>query len=223
MIPFLKSAWLIAQKDLSIERQTRQTISVMVVFSLVAVFVFSFTIDTRLKAVSSGLLWITILLAGTLGLNRAQASEQAHHGFDGLLLTPVDRSAIFVGKVISLTLISTLLELILIPVFTALFNVPFWRPQVLLILFLGTIGYIAAGVLVSSMTIQTRARDVLLPILLLPLSLPSVLSASTAVSAYLADELPRWAEVQTPIALVIAYDIVMLTVGFLTYHYVIEE
>lgn len=223
MIPFLKSAWLIARKDLAIERQTRQTLNIMVVFSLVTVFVFSFTIDARLRETSSGLLWITILLAGTLGLNRAQSSEQANQGFAGLLLTPIDRSAIFVGKVISLTLITAFMELILIPVFVALFNVPFWRPQIILILFLGTIGYIAAGVLVSSMTIQTRARDVLLPILLLPLCLPSVLSASTAVSSYLATELPRWSEVQTAIALVVAYDIVMLTAGFLTYQYVVEE
>ena len=88
---------------------------------------------------------------------------------------------------------------------------------------LGTIGYVAAGVLVSAMTIQTRARDVLLPILLLPLTLPSVLAAANAVAQFMFPELPAWSDVQAPIALVIAFDLIMLTAGTLTFQYVVEE
>lgn len=223
---YLRSIGAIVWKDLMMERHTKQMLSIMVVFSLAAVIVFNFALELKLDAarnVASGLLWIVILLAGTLGLNRSLASEQENQSIEAVLMAPVDRSAIYLGKVTSVTLFVLLLEAILLPIFIAFFNRPYWRPQVILIVVLGTIGYVAAGVLVSSMTIQTRSRDVLLPVLLLPLSLPSVLAAATAASAYMFPELPPWSEVQTPIALVVAFDVLMLTAGFLTYHYVVEE
>ncbi len=213
-------------KDLVIERHTRQALSIMIVFSIAAVIVFNFALELRLDAarnVATGLLWIVILLAGTLGLNRSLANEQENHSMESVLMAPIDRSAIYLGKVASVTLFVLMLEAVLLPLFIAFFNRPYWRPQVILIIVLGTIGYVAAGVLVSSMSIQTRSRDVLLPVLLLPLSLPSVLAAATAASAYMFPELPPWNEVQTPIALVVAFDVLMLTAGFLTYHFVVEE
>lgn len=223
---YVRAVASVAWKDLVIERHTRQVLSIMVVFSIAAVIVFNFALELRLDAarnVATGLLWIVILLAGTLGLNRSLANEQENHSMEAVLMAPIDRSAIYLGKVLSVSLFVMLLEAILLPLFIAFFNKPYWRPQVILIIVLGTIGYVAAGVLVSSMSIQTRSRDVLLPVLLLPLSLPSVLAAATAASAYMFPELPPWSEVQTPIALVVAFDILMLTAGFLTYHYVVEE
>lgn len=223
---FLATVGAIVWKDLTIERHTKQTLSIMVVFSLAAVIVFNFALELELDAarqVSTGLLWIVILLASTLGLNRSLASELENRSMDAVLIAPVDRSAVYVGKVISVTLFVSALEAILIPLFIAFFDKPYWRPQVILIVILGTIGYVAAGVLVSSMSIQTRSRDVLLPVLLLPLSLPSALAAATAVSAYMLPEVPAWSEVQAPVALLIAFDVLMLTAGFLTYHYVVEE
>lgn len=223
---FAATVRAIVWKDLTMERHTKQTLSTMVVFSLAAVIVFNFALELALDAarqVSTGLLWIVILLASTLGLNRSLASEQENRSMDAVLIAPVDRSAVYLGKVISVTLFVSALEAILIPLFIAFFNKPYWRPQVILIVVLGTIGYVAAGVLVSSMSIQTRSRDVLLPVLLLPLSLPSALAAATAVSAYMTPELPAWSEVQAPVALLIAFDVLMLTAGFLTYHYVVEE
>lgn len=218
--------WAIVWKDLVIERHTRQALSIMVVFSIAAVLVFNFALELQLDAarnVATGLLWIVILLAGTLGLNRSLANEQENSSIEAVLMAPIDRSAIYLGKVISVSIFVFMLEAILLPIFIAFFNKPYWRPQVIAIIVLGTIGYVAAGVLVSSMSIQTRSRDVLLPVLLLPLSLPSVLAAATAASAYMFPELPPWNEVQTPVALVIAFDVLMLTAGFLTYHFVVEE
>lgn len=226
LTPFFRAVAAIVWKDLVMERHTKQSLSVMVVFSLAAVIVFNFALELRLDAarnVASGLLWIVILLAGTLGLNRSLANEQENRSIEAVLIAPVDRSALYLGKVISVSLFVLALEAILIPIFIAFFDKPYWRPQVIGILVLGTIGYVAAGVLVSSMSIQTRSRDVLLPVLLLPLSLPSVLAAATAASAFMLPELPAWSEVQTPIALVVAFDVLMLTAGFLTYHYVVEE
>jgi heme exporter protein B len=223
---FWAAVWAMAWKDLRIEQHTRQTTSIMVMFSLVTVVMFNFALEANLDAVrnvATGLLWATILLAGTLGLNRSLAIERENQAMDAILIAPIDRNAIYLGKVISISTFSILLELILVGVFIIFFNKPFWRPQVLLILFLGTVGYIAVGVLVTSMTIQTRTRDVLLPVLLLPLSLPLVLPAATAVAAYMFPQLPPFNEVQSPLFLVILYDILMVTAGFFTYHYVVES
>ena len=223
---FFHTVWSIVWKDLTIERHTRQLLSVMLFFSLTAVVVYNFALYGDLAAareVATGLLWITILLAGTLGLNRSLMSEQENRSLEAILMAPIDRSAIYLGKVISVLTFTLLVEAILVPIFIAFFNKPFWRPQVLLILVLGTIGYVAAGVLVTSMTVQTRTREVLLPVLLLPLTLPAVLAAAQVTAAFTAPVLPEWSEVQFAIALVVAYDILMITAGFLTYQYVVEE
>jgi heme exporter protein B len=224
--PFLSAVWAIVWKDLQIEKHTRQIISVMAMFSLVTVIMFNFALETNLAAareVATGLLWATILLAGTLGLNRTLAIERENQTMEAILMAPVSRSAIYLGKVVSTTLFVLALEAIMVFMFIIFFNKPFWRPMVLLVLFLGTIGYIAAGVLITSMTIQTRTREVLLPVLLLPLSLPLVLPASMTVAAYMFPQLPVINEVQSPLSLVLIYDLLMLTAGFLTYHYVVES
>lgn len=223
---FITAVFSVVWKDMRIERHTRQTVSVMVMFSVVTVIMFNFALESNLDAarnVSTGLLWATILLAGTLGLNRSMALEQENQTMDALLIAPVPRNAIYLGKVISITLFTLALEVILVLLFMIFFNKPMWRPMVLLVLVLGTIGYIAAGVIVTSMTIQTRSKEVLLPVLLLPLALPLVLPASMAVAAYMFPQQPVWGEVQSAVYIVIMYDILMLTAGFLTYHFVVES
>jgi heme exporter protein B len=223
---FWGAVWTITWKDLQIERHTRQTVSIMIMFSLVTVIMFNFALETNLAAareVSTGLLWAVILLAGTLGLNRSLSIERENQTFDALLISPVDRNAIYLGKVFSVTIFVLLLEAILVILFIVFFNKPFWRLPVLLVLALGTLGYVAAGVLITSMTIQSRSRDVLLPVLLLPLTLPLILPASMAVAAYMFPQLPPWGEVQSAVYLVIIYDLLMITVGLLTYRFVVES
>ncbi len=223
---FLTAVWAIVWKDLRIEQHTRQTISVMVMFSVVTVIMFNFALEANLDAarnVATGLLWATILLAGTLGLNRSLAIERENQTVDALLMAPIPRNAIYLGKVISVTLFTLALEVILILLFIVFFDKPLWRPVVLLVLVLGTIGYVAAGVIVTSMTIQTRSREVLLPVLLLPLSLPLVLPSATAVALYMFPQQPVWGEVQSAVSIIIIYDLLMLTAGFLTYHFVVES
>jgi len=223
---FLTAVWAIVWKDLRIEQHTRQTISVMVMFSVVTVVMFNFALEANLDAarnVATGLLWATILLAGTLGLNRSLAIERENQTIDAILMAPVPRNAIYIGKVISVTLFTLALEAILVLLFIVFFDKPLWRPIVLLVLLLGTIGYVAAGVIVTSMTIQTRSREVLLPVLLLPLSLPLVLPSATAVAMYMFPQVPTWGEVQSAVYIVVIYDLLMLTAGFLTYHFVVES
>lgn len=231
MANFWYAVRTIVWKDLVLERRTGQTIGVMLIFSLTVAVVFNFALGANAlsadlaaaRNASVGFLWSTILLAGTLGLNRTMGSEQDNHALEGLLIAPVDRSAIYLGKVLSTTLFSLIVELILLPVFIVFFNRPFWRPAVWGVLLLGTMGFVIAGTLVASMTSQSRAGNVLLPVLLLPLSLPAVLSAATAVSALMLEQMPAWSEIAFPISTVLAFDILMLVVGFWTYPFVVEE
>lgn len=222
---FATAVWAIVWKDLQIEKHTRQTVSVMVMFSLVMVVMFNFALETELDAarnVATGLLWATILLAGTLGLNRSLSIERENQNIDAILIAPIDRRAIYLAKVISVSIFTLLLEMVLVFVFIMFFDKPFWRPVVLLVLFLGTIGYVAAGVLITSMTMQTRAKEVLLPILLLPLVLPLILPAASAVGESMVAA-PEASIIRSMVSLVAAYDLAILATGLYTYRLVVES
>ncbi len=233
MKEFWAAVWAVVWKDLRIEGRTRQTISIMVMFSLATIIMFNFglgmAINVNLDAgrnVSPALLWAVVLLAAILGLNRSLALDRENQVFDAQLIAPISRNALYAGKVISITLFTLLLDLILVVLFTVFFNRPFYLPLVLLVLVLGTIGYVAVGVLITSMTIQARTREVLLPVLLLPVSLPLVLPAAMATTTYINAAMlgeASWAAVRAPVLLVVAYDLLMLTVGFLTYRFVVES
>jgi len=222
---FWTAVWAIVWKDLRIEQHTRQTLSVMVMFSLVVVVMFNFALSTDLDAareVSTGLLWATIILAGTLGLNRSLAIERENQTIDAILIAPLDRRGIYLAKVISVTIFTLLLEVVLVFIFVIFFNKPFWQPMALLVLFLGTIGYVGAGVLVTSMTIQTRSREVLLPILLLPIVLPLILPAAIATAEVVSLQ-PQIESVSSSISLIAAYDLAILVVGFFSYPFLVES
>ena len=233
MNEFWAAVWAVVWKDLRIEGRTRQTVSIMVMFSLATIIMFNFglgmAVNVNLDAgrnVSPALLWAVVLLAAILGLNRSLALDRENQVFDALLIAPVPRNALYAGKVISITLFTLLLDAALVVLFTVFFNRPFYLPVVLLVLFLGTVGYVAAGVLITSMTIQARTREVLLPVLLLPVSLPLVLPAAMATTTYISAAMlgeASWAAVQAPVLLVVAYDLLMLGVGFLLYQYVVES
>ena len=214
----------IVWKDLQIERHTRQTLSIMVMYSLVTVVMFNFALEANLAAarqVATGLLWATILLAGTLGLHRAFAIERENQSIDAILIAPIDRHVLYFAKIISVTLFTFLLEAILIVMFIIFFNKPFWQPQVIFVLMLGTIGYVAAGVIITSMTIQTRAREVLLPILLFPIILPLILPAAIAIAEFMTGQ-PEESIVRGTVSLVLAYDLMILGIGYIAYPHVLE-
>lgn len=222
--PFWTAVIALVKKDLRIELNTRQTLSVMVMFSLASIVMYNFALETNLAAardVATGLLWATIILAGTLGLNRAVGLEQENGVIDTLLIAPISRRAIYAAKLVSVLMFTLVLELILVFAFTIFFNKPFWQPPILLILVLGTVGYAGAGVLVASMTVQTRARDILLPVLLLPISLPLLLPVAIATAEFMTGQ-PDSARVQTAVSIAAAYDIIIIFVSLLVYRHVIE-
>ena len=221
---FLRKVWAIVAKDIAAELHTREMVSAMLVFSVLALFIFSCALDLRgalARAAAPGVLWATIAFAGTLGLSRSLAREQQSGCLDGLLLAPVDRSAIFFGKAIGNLLFMGIVQVILLPLFSALFNVPLLQPGVFLVMALGTVGYAAVGTLLAAMAVNTRAREVMLPVLLLPLVIPALIAAVKATGGFV--EGSTLAEASGWIRLLVVYDLVIVAVSMLTFGYVVEE
>jgi heme exporter protein B len=149
------------------------------------------------------------------------AIEKDRGCLDGLLLAPVDRSAIYFGKVISNLAFMLIVELIVLPVYSVLYSVNLFQPGLLLVILLGSIGYAGVGTLLSAMAVQTRTRDILLPILLFPVVIPVLLAAVKASSGFLANA--DWEEILLPLNLLIAYDVIFIAVAFMVFDNVVEE
>lgn len=221
---FIKAVSAVVWKDLQAEFRSRELFSAMLVFSLLIILIFNFALELDVKtrqSVTSGVLWATFAFAGTLGLNRSMAIEKDRGCLDGLLLAPVDRSAIFFGKFISNLVFMLSVEVIVLPVYSVLYNMNLFQPLVLMVILLGSIGYTAVGTLISAMSVQTRTRDVLLPILLFPVVLAPLLAAVKACGGLLAG-VPL-DEVLFPINLLIAYDVIFIAVAFMTFDSIVEE
>ena len=170
---------------------------------------------------TSGVLWVTFSFAGTLGLNRSMAMEKDRGCLDGLLLAPVDRSAIYFGKAIGNLIFMFIVEIIVLPVYSILYNVNLFNPGLLVVILLGSIGYTAVGTLLSSMAVQTRTRDVLLPILLFPIVIPVLIAAVKGSTAFL--QAFEMSEIWPYLNFLIVYDIIFIAVAFMVFDYVVEE
>ena len=221
---FLRATLAIVQKDLAAEFRSRELISAMLVFSLLVILIFNFALELDIKtreSVTAGVLWTTFAFAGTLGLNRSMAVEKDRGCMDGLLLAPVDRSVIFFGKAISNLAFMLIVEAIVLPVYSVLYNANLFRLDFLGVILLGSIGYSAVGTLLSAMAVQTRTRDVLLPILLFPVAIPVLLAAVKASGGLLAGA--EFSEILTPLNILIVYDVVFIAIAFMVFDFVVEE
>lgn len=220
---FLRKVLAVLWKDVRAEIRTKDIFSAMFVFALLSVVIFQFAFDLRIdnvRQVVPGVLWVSITFAGVLGLNRSFVLEKDKGSLEGLLLTPVDRGAIYLGKMLANLVFIVVVEVFIIPLSSVFFNVPLWLPEILLVVVLGTIGFAAVGTVFSAMSVNTRAREVLLPILLLPVIVP-VLIAGVRVTGGILDgeslgDLSNWLQ------LLIAFDVLYLAASFLTFDVVVE-
>lgn len=220
----IKATFAIVRKDLSAEWRSRELFTSMLIFSLLVILIFNFSLELDPKTrtnVTAGVLWVTFTFAGTLGLNRSMAVEKDRGCMDGLLLAPVDRSAIYFGKAISNLVFMLVVEVIVLPVYSVLYNVNLFQPGLLVVILLGSVGYVAVGTLLSAMAVQTRTRDVLLPILLFPLVIPVVIAAVKASGGILQGL--KFSEIQTWINLLMVYDVIFIAISFMFFEYVVEE
>jgi len=221
---FLRAMGAVIWKDLVAELRSRELLSAMLVFALLVIIIFNFALelDPKTRAgVTAGVLWVTFIFAGTLGLNRSMAIEKDRGCMDGLLLAPIDRSAIYFGKAIGNLIFMLIVEIIVLPLYSLLYNINLFKPGLMLVILLGSIGYIVVGTLLATMAVQARTRDILLPILLFPVALP-VLMASVKASNGFLQALPM-AEIQPWLNLLIVYDIIFTAVAFMVFDFVVEE
>ncbi len=188
--PFFTTVTAIIQKDLRAELRSRELVSLMVMFAFLSILVFSFALEldriARVEAVS-GVLWVTLIFASILGFNRSLAMERDQGNIDAMLLAPIDRSAIFVGKLAGNYLFTLIVGLVLLPLMTMLYDQNLINMWIILTTLLGIFGFSTIGTLLATMTVQTRAREALLPIAMLPVVLPFLLTAVRATTGILND------------------------------------
>ena len=221
---FFRATTAIVWKDLSAELRSRELLSAMLVFALLVILIFNFALDLDVEArnsVTTGVLWVTFSFAGTLGLNRSMAVEKDRGCLDGLLLAPVDRSAIYFGKAIGNLIFMFIIEIIVLPVYSALYNINLFIPGLLVVTILGSIGYIAVGTLLATMAVQARTRDILLPILLFPVVLPVLLAAVKGSTFFL--EGREMTDIWPWINLLITFDVIFTAIAFMVFDYIVEE
>lgn len=224
MKDFLYLAW----KDLLMEFRTKQMLNSMVIFSLLVIVIFNYSFSNILfnievADIAPGILWIAFTFAGMLGLSRSFSSEMEEGCLDGLKLCPVDPSTIYLGKVVSNLVIMLLIEAIIVPLFIVLFNFSdvMGLGGLIVIILLGTIGFILVGTLFSALTVNMRTREILLPVILFPIIIPLIMSAVMATQKVLStgDLFSAIDEIR----LLVVYDLVFFIAAQLVFEYVIED
>ncbi len=224
-MPYLRKIAAIIAKDIAAELRTREMLSSMAVFSLLVILIFNFAFDLRAdnqRTLAPGVLWVAIAFAGMLGLSRSFIMEKDRGSMEGLLLTPVDRSAIYLGKMLGNVLFIVVVEIVILPIFIVLFNLSAEDlPLLIGVMILGTVGFAGVGTLFSAMAVHTRAREVLLPILLFPVVVP-VMLASVKLTAAILDRV-AFDEVQNWFSLLVAFDAIFLALSVILFDFVVEE
>jgi heme exporter protein B len=221
---YLKAVGAVVWKDLLAEFRSRELLGSMLVFALLVILIFNFALELDIRTretVASGVLWVTFAFAGTLGLNRSMGVEKDKGCLDGLLLAPVDRSAVYFGKVLGNLIFMSIVEAIVLPTFSVLYNLNLINPGLIMVVVLGSVGYSAVGTLLSSMAVQARTRDILLPILLFPVSIPLLLAAVKASNGFL--QSLEMIDISPWLNILIVYDVIFVAVAFMLFDYVVEE
>jgi heme exporter protein B len=221
---FVRQTLTVVRRDVLATWRQRDTPVSMVVFALLVLLIFSFAFDLSPDTppeTISGVLWSALIFGGMLGLGRAFAADREQGTLDGLLLAPIDRSAIYLARLINTVLLMLVMEVVTLPAAAFLFNVPVWRPQVVLAVLLGTLGFATVGTLFAAIAANSRARDVLLPVLLLPAAMPIILASVEETTAGLSTPSllasPPW------INLSVAYCVLFLIIGMITFEFVCDE
>jgi heme exporter protein B len=220
-----RSAAILLAKELRLEFRTRELLSATIVFALVIVVLFSFAFDptaAESRRYGPGLLWISFLFAGSLMLNPSFARERLNDTMDALRMAPISPFAILSAKMLANFIFMSLVEVVLVPVFSVLYNVSLSGvvAQLILVLVLGTVGLTVTGTVFSAISSHARLRELLLPLLLLPILTPLLIAAVEATASLFVEqpELDR-----TWVALLAGFDIVFLTASWLLCDYLIED
>ncbi|HYJ16732.1 MAG TPA: heme exporter protein CcmB [Candidatus Limnocylindria bacterium] len=222
----LGQTYLLLSKDLLLELRRRDSVLTMFFFGTLLLFVFHFAFDLppdKIAELAPALLWLAFLFTGTLGLAQLFQSERDNHCLDALLLSPLDRGALFLAKTGFNFVLMFVVELVVIPLFWVLFNLSAWNllPRLFLVTLLGTLGFCILGTITAAITLRARARELLLPLVLFPLMIPVILATIRCMESIMRtgamDEAMPW------LRLLIGFDVIFLTIGILIFDWVIES
>ena len=222
----LKETYLLLWKDLLLELRRRESLLTMFFFGTLLLFVFHFSFDLapdKVAEMAPALLWLAFLFTGTLGLAQLFNAERENHCLDALLLSPLDRGALFLAKTAFNLILMLLVEIVVIPLFWILFNLHSWNllPQIFLVSLLGTVGFCGLGTMMAAVTLRARARELLLPLVLFPLMIPVILATIRCMEAIL--RMGEFGEALPWLRLLLGFDVIFLTLGVLLFDHVIES
>ena len=226
MTPSRAAFAAILGKDLRSELRTLQSLPAMALFSVTTFVIFRFGLDRTSLAgsLAAGVLWATLLFAAVLGINRLFVAEREEGGFDAIRLAPIDRTALFAAKAVALLVYLLVLELIVVPDFTLFFlDSATALPPLVAVLVLTDLGLAATGTLISSMAVHSRARDLLVPLVLLPLVVPLMIAATGATEPLLALGGPGYHRFGTWLAVLGLYDLIFGLVGYAVFDFLLED
>ncbi len=224
---FFRTALLVLKKDFAIEVKSREIVYTTLLFALSCILIFSLTFVVEgqpLQDAAAGIIWIAIAFSGTLALGRTFERERYSETLRALLLAPAPRAAIYVGKLLGILALLVATELLIVPLVAVLFQADLFGQLALLtpLLFLGTLGFAAVGTLFAAMLVRARTRDVLLPILLYPITVPVMIAGVRGTAALLQDPAePSLALLW--IAILISFDIVFVTLALWTFEPLMTE
>jgi heme exporter protein CcmB len=224
---FLETVWLVARKDLLIELRSREIVYTTLFFAISVVLVFSFSFvkeGVAVEGAAPGILWVAIAFSGTLALGRAFERERQNETLRGLLMSPAERPALYLGKLAGIVLLLAAVEVVIVPLVALLFQARlFGYPlQMAGLLVTGTVGFAAVGTLFAAMLVRTRGRDVLLPLLLYPVTVPVIIAGVRGTAALLqADaDLPM---ARAWLSMLVFFDVVFVTLALWTFEAVMAE
>lgn len=221
---FWSKVLAIAWKDAVSELRSREIIASVLVFTVLVIVIFNFAFGAdpeKIGSVAPGMIWTTFVFAGMLSLNRSFITEKENGCLEGLMVCPVSREAIYLGKALSSLLFMLIVEAIALPLFAVLFNIPVISVQIIVITLLTTVGFVAVGTLFSALAVNTKAREMVLPILFLPIVIPIIIGAVKASELALAHG--SWSDLSSWLQIILAFDVILTVVSFLTFDFVIVE
>jgi heme exporter protein B len=221
---FWKKVAAITWKDALTELRTKEVIFTVLVFAILVIVIFNFAFGTTAEAlalVGPGILWVTFAFSGVLSLNRAFISEREAGCLEGLMAAPMSREAVYVGKMLGSLISMLVVEVVALPIFALFFNLNVFSLPLVATTLLATVGFVAVGTLFSALAVNTRAREMVLPILFLPIVVPVIISAVKASGLALTGG--SWGEMFQWLQIIVAFDVIFLVVSYLVFGYVIEE
>ena len=221
---FWKKVAAITWKDALTELRTKEVVFTVLVFAILVIVIFNFAFGTTAEAVAlvgPGILWVTFAFSGVLSLNRAFISEREAGCLEALMAAPMSREAVYVGKMLGSLISMLVVEIVALPVFAVFFNLNVFSLPLVVTTLLATIGFVAVGTLFSALAVNTRAREMVLPILFLPIVVPVIISAVKASGIALTGG--SWGDVFQWLQIILAFDAIFLVVAYLVFGYVIEE